>query len=48
MPLETPGVLLVNGPGMMLRYHENEAETNAVFVYDENGVKWYNTKRCCH
>lgn len=37
MPLETPGVLLVNGPGMMLRYHENEAETNAVFVYDENG-----------
>ena len=43
MPLETPGVLLVNGPGMMLRYHENEAETNAVFVYDENGVKWYNT-----
>ena len=44
MPLETPGVLLVNGPGMMLRYHENEAETNAVFVYDENGVKWYNTK----
>lgn len=43
MPLETPGVLLVNGPGMMLRYHENEAETNAVLVYDENGVKWYNT-----
>lgn len=43
MPLETPGVLLVNGPGMMLRYHENEEETNAVLVYDENGVKWYNT-----
>ena len=43
LPIETPGVLLVNGPGMMLRYHENEEETNAVFVYDENGVKWYNT-----
>ncbi len=37
LPIETPGVLLVNGPGMMLRYHENEEETNAVFVYDENG-----------
>ena len=36
--------MLVNGPGMMLRYHENEEETNAVLVYDENGVKWYNTK----
>ncbi len=44
MPIETPGVLLVNGPGMMLRYHENEEETKAVFVYDKDGVKWYNTK----
>lgn len=43
LPIGTPGVLLVNGPGMMLRYHENEEETNAVLVYDENGVKWYNT-----
>lgn len=44
LPIETPGVLLVNGPGMMLRYLDNEKETNAVFVYDNNGVKWYNTK----
>lgn len=44
LPLEKPGVLLVNGPGMMLRYHENEEETKEVLVYDENGVKWYNTK----
>ncbi len=44
MPIETPGVLLVNGPGMMLGYHDNEEETKAVFVYDKDGVKWYNTK----
>ncbi len=40
------GLLLVNGPGMMLGYHDNEVETNKVFTYDENGVKWYNTGDC--
>lgn len=44
LPNETPGVLLVNGPGMMLGYHDNKEETDEVFVYDEFGVKWYNTK----
>lgn len=40
------GLLLVSGPGMMLGYHNNEEETNKVFSYDENGVKWYNTGDC--
>jgi len=28
---------------MLLRYHNNEEETNKVFVTDENGERWYNT-----
>ena len=38
------GLLLVNGPGMMLEYFKNEKETESVFCFDENGTKWYNTK----
>lgn len=41
-----PGLLLVSGPGMMLGYHDNEEETNKVFSYDEEGIKWYNTGDC--
>lgn len=37
-----PGLLLVNCPGMMLGYSDEE-ETKKVFVYDESGEKWYNT-----
>ena len=38
------GLLLVNGPGMMLGYFKNEKETESVFCFDESGTKWYNTK----
>ena len=38
------GEIVAKGPNIMLGYYENEEETNAVLVYDENGVKWYNTK----
>ena len=37
------GLLLVTGPGMMIKYHNNEEETNKVFFYDEVGTKWYCT-----
>lgn len=43
VPLGEVGILLVNGPGMMLGYHNNEEETNKVFIYDKEGTKWYNT-----
>ena len=35
-----PGLLLVNGPGMMIGYYQNEEETNKVIIKDEKGVKW--------
>lgn len=38
------GLLLIDCPGMMLGYYNNEEETKKVFIYDENGTKWYNTK----
>ena len=37
------GILYVSGPSVMLRYHNNEEETNKVISYDENGKKWINT-----
>lgn len=40
------GLLLVNGPGMMLGYHANIEETNKVFSYDKEGTRWYNTGDC--
>lgn len=41
-PGET-GLLLVNGPGMMIGYHNNDEENKKVFITDENNTKWYNT-----
>lgn len=40
--INEPGLLLVNAPGMMLGYSDEE-ETKKVFIYDELGEKWYNT-----
>lgn len=37
------GLLLVNGPGMMLKYHNNPEETDKVFFYDLDGTKYYCT-----
>lgn len=42
VPNNEPGLLLVNSPGLMLRYSD-EAETNKVISYDKYGRKWYNT-----
>ncbi len=38
------GLLLIDSPGMMLGYYNNEEETKAVFYTDADGVTWYNTK----
>lgn len=43
VPVGTVGQMLVNGPGMMLGYYNNIEETNKVFIYDNNGEKWYDT-----
>lgn len=43
VPIGEVGMLLVSGPGMMLGYHNNIVETNKIFIYDENGTKWYIT-----
>ena len=37
------GLLLVSGPGMMLKYYNNPEETNKVFFYDLDGTKYYCT-----
>lgn len=37
------GLLLTKGPGMLLGYHNNETETRKVFVFNQDGTKWYNT-----
>lgn len=38
-----PGLLLVNGPGMMKGYYQNQEETDKVILKDNNGVKWLMT-----
>lgn len=43
VPAGKTGLLLTKGPGMLLGYYNNEQETNKVFIYNENGDKWYNT-----
>ncbi len=43
VPLGETGLLLTKGPGMLLGYYNNPDETKKVFVYDQNGTKWYNT-----
>lgn len=43
VPLGKIGILLVDGPGKMLGYHNNSTETNKVFIKDKNGTTWYNT-----
>lgn len=43
VPIGQPGLLLVNGPGMMKGYLDNQDETNKVFFYDKDGTRWYNT-----
>ena len=37
------GHLLLNCPGMMVGYTDNEKENEKIFWYDEDGVKWYKT-----
>jgi len=39
---DRPGELHVSGPSLMLRYYNNEEETNKVIYNDENGTRWYN------
>ena len=39
---DKPGELHVTGPSLMLRYYNNEDETNKVIYNDENGTRWYN------
>lgn len=36
------GLLYVSGPSVMIKYHNNEEETNKVISYDENGKRWIN------
>lgn len=36
------GLLYVSGPSVMLRYLNNQEETDKVISYDENGKKWCN------
>lgn len=39
---DRPGELHVSGPSLMLRYYNNEEETNKVIYNDEKGTRWYN------
>lgn len=41
------GMLHVTGPGMMLRYHNNEEETNKSIYCDERGIRWFKTGDLC-
>ena len=43
LPNNETGVLLTKGDSMFLGYYNNQAETDKVIIYDENGEKWYNT-----
>lgn len=43
VPTGNAGLLLVNGPGMMKGYLNNQEETDKVFFYDLDGTKWYST-----
>lgn len=37
------GELWVSGPGLMLGYYENEAETKDAIIVDEKGTRWIHT-----
>lgn len=37
------GEIMISGPNVMLEYLDDKKETDNVFTYDENGVKWLHT-----
>lgn len=43
LPVSNDGEILISGPNVMAGYLDEDKETNLVFEYDKDGIKWIHT-----